>query len=200
MKKTAVMLVALLTLPMANPQLTFAQTTTETTSTMTKQVATLPILEDVASIEDIASLIEAENKDLLIGTIQLFISQDDKLYQVEAYQGQDQTTYYIDALTKEILDQKASTDDDQDDEDDISAHLANIIDMHQAADLALKEIGAGQVVYLELEPDDNNKNIDWLIQIQDGQKYHEVTIDALTGKVTEVDHDEEAKTSSFKRN
>lgn len=88
----------------------------------------------------------------------------------------------VDATTGEVL--RDETDNDRDDDDDDTFDPADVIDVADAMQTALDRVD-GRVTEWQLDKDD--RRIEFTFEIRDGDDDVEVTIDATTGELIEID-------------
>ncbi|ADD41797.1 PepSY domain-containing protein [Stackebrandtia nassauensis] len=99
----------------------------------------------------------------------------------------------IDAAKGDVTDHNKETDDDGDKEDWTEAKAANDqvkTTPEDAATAALDKAGKGNVTSIELDDDANNPQWEVDVTTDDG-KHKDVTVDAVTGKATDVYTDDD---------
>ncbi|KKI89259.1 hypothetical protein WQ54_27265 [Bacillus sp. SA1-12] len=114
-------------------------------------------------------------------------------YEVDIDKDQKDYDIDVDAYTAEILKVDENWDDDDDDDRNLQAAPANqsIITEEEAIEIAKKQV-TGEVVEISLDEDDERYEYDLELKTKDGKA--EITIDAETKKVTELemdDHDDD---------
>lgn len=163
--------------------------TAESSATGTTQGTTVADLK--VSLEDAIKLYQAEYPNTDITGIDLDTSFGKFFYKVEGMSDDTEYEVKIDAETKAI--QKEHEEKlDPDEQNGVKRQeekldLSNVMGVQEVADIALKEVGAGEATDWSLDKDLGTTY--WEVKIQDGNKETEVKINAQTGEVlqTEID-------------
>ncbi|MGM7721446.1 PepSY domain-containing protein [Metabacillus sp. Hm71] len=108
-------------------------------------------------------------------------------YEVDIDQDQKDFDIDVDAYTAEILKVDENRDDDDDDDELQAAAATDIISEKEAIEIAKKHV-TGEVVEISLDEDDGRYEYDLELKTKDGKA--ELTIDAVTEKVTELEIDD----------
>ncbi|MCM3741241.1 PepSY domain-containing protein [Oceanobacillus luteolus] len=104
-------------------------------------------------------------------------------YEVDIENGEAEYDIYIEAYTGEVL--KVEADDNDDDKENET--MKNIISAAEAKKIAIDQVG-GKVVEFDLDEDDNR--YEYEIELETNRGEVEMTIDALTGEILEVDFED----------
>ncbi|MED4464463.1 PepSY domain-containing protein [Metabacillus fastidiosus] len=153
----------------------YAQEKTEKVNTSVQSKQLISIEEAKAkALEKVAGEIES-------------IELDDNVYEVDVNKGNKEYDIDIYAYTGEIVKFKQDNRDNDDDDDDIRADLSNqaIITVEKAVKIAQGEI-KGEVIETNLDEDDGR--YEYEIELRTNKGDVDVTIDAVTGKVLEIDN------------
>lgn len=123
--------------------------------------------------------------------IDLDREQGTVVWDVDVVAGKVEREVIVDATTGTVLANRVD-DDDSGDSDDVAKDLrllaAATLDHAAALQAALDQISDGRVVDLEL--DESDGAVEWEVEvIAPDRVKHELTIDALTGKVTRHESD-----------
>ncbi|PWA10345.1 hypothetical protein DCC39_11560 [Pueribacillus theae] len=106
-------------------------------------------------------------------------------YEVKFNEGEERFEVEIDAETGKVL-KKERKDYDDDSANEKPPHTK--ITMDKAAEIALNEV-AGDIKEAELDHDNGKWVYELEIQTKDGEV--NIDIDAMTGKILEIDHDDD---------
>lgn len=143
-------------------------------------------------IEEAISSYQKEYPDTDITSISFDTSFDKWYYDIEGINDTTEFELRIDALTGEVSRKKEEALDKDERNtayrESKKLDLEGIISIDEASQLALKTIGAGEVTDLDLEKELNLTY--WQVTIQEGNKEHDVKIDAQTKDVLETELDD----------
>lgn len=137
------------------------------------------------TVIDISSAIDIAQEEFPGVVVEVDLTKDDGrlIYEIEIFNGKEEAEVEIDALTGKIV----VLDIDYEDYDYLHSKLNDVMDVKTAIDIAQKQF-SGTVVEIDLDEDDNR--LIYEIEIERGNQEAEIKIDALTGKVLEVDIDD----------
>lgn len=117
-------------------------------------------------------------------------------FEVEVVSGGKHMEVTLDAVSGKVKnvkeegkDGEKDEDEDEDEQAETDAAMAKIT-LSQAIAAALKEVPGGKAFEAEAEREDDNKLV-FEIELISGDKVMEVEIDAMTGKVLEVEEEKE---------
>lgn len=164
-----------------------SETTVEETAVLSERVVQT---KDATAAESFLSMEEAQEialseQDGHIDSIELESDEGYVYYEVEIESGDTEYDIYIEASTGEVL--KVDRDDHDDDDYEVSRALENIISAEKAMQIAVEKVG-GKVIEIELDEDDNRHEYEIELKTNDGEV--EMTIDAVTGKILEIEKDD----------
>src|SRR5699024_3709453 len=164
-----------------------SETTVKETAVQSEEVVQT---KDATPAESFISMEKAQEialseQDGHIDSIELESEEGYVYYEVEIENGDREYDIYIEASTGEIL--KVDRDDHDDDDYEMSGALENIISAEKAMQIAVEKVG-GKVIEMELDEDDNRYEYEIELKTNDGEV--EMTIDAVTGKILEIEKDD----------
>ncbi len=107
-------------------------------------------------------------------------------YKVEGQTATQEVKVAVNATSGKLIHQEAETLEADDKE--AALPLADVISRQAASKLAVAQVGAGQAREWQLSSDDGR--VAWEVQVHDGTKQTEVTIDAHSSEILKVDHDD----------
>lgn len=139
-----------------------------------------------------AKAVALEKVDGIVESIELEKYNGQTYYEVEIDKGNKDFDIDVDAYTAKIIKIDESRDDD-DDNDDYEVHAStatkgSLISEKEAIAIAKKNI-TGEVVEIELDEDDGRYEYEMELKTSTGEA--DITIDAKSGKVVELEHDDE---------
>ncbi|WP_158702732.1 PepSY domain-containing protein [Paenibacillus faecalis] len=111
-------------------------------------------------------------------------------YEVEIERSKGDVDVHVDAVTGKVLsviDRDHDDDDDRDVRKSVKSSHAKI-SSKQASDIAVKALGGGKVIKVELDEDDGRYIYEVEVRTSKGEA--DVDVDAKTGKVLSIDHDD----------
>ncbi|HLS36051.1 MAG TPA: PepSY domain-containing protein [Bacillota bacterium] len=164
-----------------------SETTVKETAVQSAEVVQT---KDATAAESLLSMEKAQEialseQDGHIDSIELESDEGYVYYEVEIENGDTEYDIYIEASTGEVL--KVDRDDHDDDDYEVSGALENSISAEKAMQIAVEKVG-GKVIEMELDEDDNRYEYEIEIKTNDGEV--EMTIDAVTGKILEIEKDD----------
>lgn len=164
-----------------------SETTVKETAVQSEEVVQT---KDATAAESFLSMEKAQEialseQDGHIDSIELESDEGYVYYEVEIENGDREYDIYIEASTGEVL--KVDRDDHDDDDYEVSRALENIISAEKAMQIAVEKVG-GKVIEMELDEDDNRYEYEIELKTNDGEV--EMTIDAVTGKILEIEKDD----------
>jgi len=164
-----------------------SETTVKETAVQSEEVVQT---KDATAAESLLSMEKAQEialseQDGHIDSIELESDEGYVYYEVETENGDTEYDIYIEASTGEVL--KVDRDDHDDDDYEVSGALENSISAEKAMQIAVEKVG-GKVIEMELDEDDNRYEYEIEIKTNDGEV--EMTIDAVTGKILEIEKDD----------
>lgn len=138
---------------------------------------------DLLSINEVKKIALSE-QDGYVESIDLEKEHGRLYYEVDIEQGNKDYEIYIDASTGEVL--KVDFEDDSRDKDKNEHNFADFITIDKAKDIAVGELG-GEVIEIDLDEDDGRYEYDLELRVDRGEA--EITIDAVTGEILELEID-----------
>jgi uncharacterized membrane protein YkoI len=135
-----------------------------------------------------AKEIALDKQDGFVESIELEGKSGKPYYEVEIKNGSEYE-FKIDAVTGEVLSSTEKQDDDwgSDDWKGKNADNQNIIPAEEAIAIAEKEVN-GKMKEIELE--DEDRGLEYKIELRTDKGEAEVELDAATGKVLDVEYDD----------
>lgn len=107
-------------------------------------------------------------------------------YKLEGQTATQEVTVIVDATTGKKRHQAAETLEADDKE--AALKLSDVISRQAAGKLAVAQVGAGVAREWQLSSEDGR--VTWEVQVHDGTKQTEVTVDAHSSEILKVDHDD----------
>src|SRR5699024_308535 len=101
----------------------------------------------------------------------------------DIFNGTEEAEIEVDSLTGKIIQVKL----DHEDYDYLTEKLADVMDIKSIIDIAQKQF-SGTVAEIDLDEDDGR--LIYEVEIERGNQEAEIEIDAITGKVLDVDIDD----------
>lgn len=137
------------------------------------------------SKEEAVKIVEKEYKGDIVD-VEFEYDDGKPEYEVKFNEGEERFEVEIDAETGKVLKKERK---DHDDDDSANEKTPNTkITMEKAAEIALNEV-AGDIKEAELDNDDGKWVYELEIQTKDGEV--DIDIDAMTGKILEIDRDDD---------
>ena len=166
-------------------------TSSETNSSSQKETTNETSKVDVMSVEDVIAQYQKTYPDSDITSIQLENERRGFVYKVEGVDDNKEYEIKIDAVTKEVYQDK-SENLDKDEKNGIKREedkldLEGILSIDEATKIAEEEAGTGQAIEWDL---DRELNVTyWEVTVKDGNNKVQVKLDGKTGEVlaTEID-------------
>lgn len=155
---------------------------TVTTGEEVKQKQTSNTNEETLSIEEAIKIAQEEGKGN-VTDVELEWERGNLVYHVELQGNGTETDVELNAKTGEVFKVKSEKEDDQDEEITLDQKLFSA---SEAIQLAEKEADGK---FNELQLDDDHGTLIYDIELE-GKQEAEIKIDALTGKVLEVELDD----------
>jgi len=143
-------------------------------------------------VEDAIQIYQDEFSDADILEIDLEASRGNYYYKVEGVDDDTEYEMRIDAKTEDAEKQEEEKLDPEEqngkkrEQDQLD--LSDLLTIEKASEIARDEVGGGKAVEWNL--DKEMKITYWEVKVEDGQTETEVTINAQTGEVLEVDEDD----------
>lgn len=137
-----------------------------------------------------AKAVALEQVDGIVESIELEKYNGQTYYEVDIDKGNKDFDIDVDAYTAKIIKIDESRDDDDDDDYEVHASAAtgSLISEKEAIAIAKKNI-TGEVVEIELDEDDGRYEYEMELKTSNGEA--DITIDANSGKVVELENDDE---------
>ena len=166
-------------------------TSSETNSSSQKETTNGTSKVNVMSVEDVIAQYQKTYPDSDITSIQLENERRGFVYKVEGVDDNKEYEIKIDAVTKEVYQDK-SENLDKDEKNGIKREedkldLEGILSIDEATKIAEEEAGTGQAIEWDL---DRELNVTyWEVTVKDGNNKVQVKLDGKTGEVlaTEID-------------
>ncbi|MCI8669259.1 MAG: hypothetical protein HFI34_07050 [Lachnospiraceae bacterium] len=108
---------------------------------------------------------------------------DEIVYEIEFYAGNNEYEYEIDGYTGKIIDYDIDSNDDEITNDS----NRNIISESEAKQIALQHAGVSQITFTEVKCERDDGTIVYEIEFYEGNNEYEYEIDGYTGKVLSFD-------------
>ncbi|MCF1684139.1 PepSY domain-containing protein [Tetragenococcus halophilus] len=143
-------------------------------------------------VEDAIQIYQDEFSDADIVEIDLDSSRGSYYYKVEGVDDDTEYEMRVDAKTKDAEKQEEEKLDPEEQNgkkrEQDKLDLSDLLTIEKASEIATEEVGGGKAIEWNL--DKEMKITYWEVKVEDGQTETEVTINAQTGEVLEVDEDD----------
>ncbi|HIS51039.1 MAG TPA: PepSY domain-containing protein [Candidatus Gallacutalibacter pullistercoris] len=168
----------------SNNNNTTAQPTTKPTTKPTAKPTTKP---SSITMDDARNLVLNKVSGATITQLEVDYEDGRKVYEGEAYKGNIEYEFEIDASTGKFIKWEQDVMDD-DDRDDKPADSSGLITEAKAREVVLNKLPGGTIVSIELDEDDGIYTYEGEVR-KDGVEY-EFTVNAKTGSIIEWERDD----------